>query len=173
MRDRLRRRYQVHKEVSRNGYFEGEISSSEMSRLTELLLPGASAQEARTISVKFEFLRNEYDLPTIKGQLDTSLGLECQRCLKPLELPMKLEFQLMVDAGDELLRDSSLDTLYSEDGFVDIFEVVEDEIILAIPLVALHEDDSCNEFWQASTSQTEAATRENPFAVLKQLKTTD
>jgi uncharacterized protein len=72
-----------------------------------------------------------------------------------------------------LLRNSSEDTLYSDDGFVDIDEVVEDELILALPLVAMHEDTACDENWQASGSISDTTTKENPFAVLQQLKTTD
>jgi uncharacterized protein len=173
MQDKLRRRYQVQKEVTRNGYFEGEIALSKLERLGELLHPGDGGHDDRKISVTFEFVRNEYDIPMIKGQLRTSLELECQRCLQSLDMPLELEFELMIDASDELLRDSSLDTIYSDDGFIDIFEVIEDELILAAPLVALHEDSSCNEHWQASASEPEAAAKENPFAVLQQLKTTD
>jgi uncharacterized protein len=173
MQDKLRRRYQVQKEVTRNGYFEGEIALSKLERLGQLLHPGDGGHDDRKISVTFEFVRDEYDIPMIKGQLRTSLELECQRCLQSLDMPLELEFELMIDASDELLRDSSLDTIYSDDGFIDIFEVIEDELILAAPLVALHEDSSCNEHWQASASEPEAAAKENPFAVLQQLKTTD
>jgi uncharacterized protein len=173
MQDKLRRRYQVQKEVTRNGYFEGEIALSKLERLGELLHPGDGGHDDRKISVTFEFVRNEYDIPMIKGPLRTSLELECQRCLQSLDMPLELEFELMIDASDELLRDSSLDTIYSDDGFIDVFEVIEDELILAAPLVALHEDSSCNEHWQASASEPEAAAKENPFAVLQQLKTTD
>ena len=172
MRDKLRRSYQVHKELARNGYFEGDIALFELARLGELLRPGESDQDGRKIAVKFEFLRNEYDIPMISGQLNTSLELECQRCLNSLEMPIQLDFRLMIDADDDLVRDSSMDTIYSDDGFIDIFEVVEDELILATPLVALHEDTSCNEHWQASTVEPEVA-KENPFAVLQQLKTKD
>jgi uncharacterized protein len=171
MQDKLRKRYQVQKEVTRNGYFEGEIALSELGRVTELLHPGKSGLEGRKVTLKFEFLLNEYEVPMLVGQLETSLELECQRCLKALDLPMTLDFSLMIDASDELVRNSSVDTLYSEDGFIDIFEVVEDELILAIPLVAMHADTSCNENWQES--KTETALKDNPFAVLQQLKTTD
>ncbi len=173
MRDKLRRRYQVQKEVTRNGHFEGDIAVSELARLGELLYPGEAGRLDRKIAVKFEFVRNEYEIPMIVGQLQTSLELECQRCLQALEIPMKLDFRLMIDASDELLRDSSMDTLYSEDGFIDVFEVVEDELILAIPLVALHENSDCNEHWPDSSAQHETAVKDNPFAVLEQLKTTD
>lgn len=171
MRDKLRRRYQVEKEVTRNGCFEGEIGLSELSRLSDLLHPEQPDLDDRTIKVSFEFVRDEYDSPMITGQLDTSLKLECQRCLQPLEVPIVQEFRLLIDASDELLRASSLDTLYSEAGCIDINAVVEDEIILSIPLVVLHPDSGCNRHWPAASE--ESVDRENPFALLRQLKTTD
>ena len=171
MRDKLRRRYQVQKEVSQKGYFEGEIPLSELGRVGELLHSGKSDLQGRKIALKFEFVSNEYEIPMLVGRLETSLELECQRCLNVLEWPMPLDFSLMIDASDELVRDSSVDTLYSEDGFIDIVEVVEDELILAIPLVAMHEDTACSENWQVAESET--AIKDNPFAVLQQLKTTD
>ena len=173
MRDKLRRRYQAHKEVTRNGYFEGEIAVSELTRLQELLHAEQADVEDRRIAVKFEFVNNEFDIPMITGQLETSLVLECQRCLQPLEMPLALSFKLMVDASDEVVRLSSVDTLYSEDGYVDINEVVEDELILAIPLVVLHPDTACNEHWQVAANSADDPGKENPFAVLQQLKTTD
>ncbi|MDH3220006.1 MAG: YceD family protein [Gammaproteobacteria bacterium] len=169
----MRRRYQVQKEVTRNGYFEGEFAQSELHRLQEFLHPEDSAPSGRDVAVSFEFVRSEFDVPMIVGKLKTSLDLECQRCLGRLEMPMELEFQLMIDADDEMVRASSIDTLYSDDGFIDVFEVIEDELILAIPLVALHENIECNEYWRVAASAPETADRENPFAVLKQLKTTD
>ncbi len=173
MRDKLRRRYQVHKEVSRSGFFEGKISLAELERLRELLYPGDAALPEGEIGVSFEFGRNEYDIPTVKGRLATRLGLECQRCLGALEVPLELDFQLMIDASDELVRSGSIDTLYSEEGYIDIVDLVEDELILAIPLVALHDDQGCNEHWQKSEDEPDSAATDNPFAVLQQLKTAD
>ncbi len=171
MQDKLRRQYQVDREVSRNGYFEGEISLSNLSRVTEMLHPDFDVEHSR-VTLKFEFLRNEFDLPLIDGQLDTRLVLECQRCLGSLEKRVLQDFRLMIDASDELVQESSLDTLYSDDGYIDIVEVVEDELILGIPLVVMHEDEWCNEHLPSPDS-SEAAVKENPFSVLKQLKTTD
>jgi uncharacterized protein len=171
MRDKLRKCYQVQKEVTRNGYFEGEIALSELGRLVELLHLEKSDLKGRKIALKFEFERNESEIPMLVGRLETSLELECQRCLKALKLPMTLDFSLMIDASDELIGDGSVETLYSDDGTIDIYAVVEDELMLAIPLVAMHEDTACNENWQVSKPET--AVKDNPFAVLQQLKTTD
>ena len=173
MRDKLRNRYQVHREVARNGSFEGEIRLSEMSRLMELLHLEGEQQRERKIALSFAFSRSEYDLPMVSGQVQAELQLECQRCLQPMDVPLSLDFSLLVDASDDIVQHSSQDTLYSDDGYIDIVEVVEDELILAVPLVATHEDRDCNSDWLASASTAETSERENPFAVLEQLKTTN
>jgi uncharacterized protein len=173
MRDKMRKSYQVQKEVAQKGCFEGEVALSELKRLGELLQLDDAGVVGRSIAVTFEFLRSGFDAPMLAGQLQTSLELECQRCLKPLEFPMELNFRLLIDASDEILSQSSEDTLYSDDGYIDIAEVVEDELILAIPLVAMHEDTACNENWRDSELPAETPMKENPFAVLQQLKTTD
>lgn len=170
MRDKLRRQYQVHREVSRNGYFEGNIPLVELERLGGLL-HAQSAERGDGVSVRFEFVRNEFDTPTVVGRLETTLVLECQRCLEPMEVPLALEFRVMVDADDSVLQESDQDSIDSDDGYVDLFALVEDELILAIPLVARHEDSKCNEHWPVADAVTE--TRENPFAVLAQLKATE
>ncbi|MDC1287990.1 YceD family protein [Gammaproteobacteria bacterium] len=169
----MRKSYQVQKEVAQKGCFEGEIALSELKRLVELLRLDDAGVDGRSIAIRFEFLRSEYEVPMVAGRLQTRLELECQRCLKPLELAMDADFRLLIDASDELLGNSSEDTIYSDDGYVDITAVVEDELILALPLVALHEDTACNENWRASELQAEPPVKENPFAVLQQLKTTD
>ena len=165
MQGKLRQRYQVHKEVSRRGYFEGQIDSVNLVRLSDLVV----STEAR-VNVGFEFLMSDYSIPMVAGRIDADLEIECQRCLQPMKQEMQLEFRLLVDAEDELISESSLDTLYSDEGMIDIFEVVEDEIILALPLVALHENSSCNEHWPTSVETRESVVKDNPFSVLKDLK---
>jgi len=167
MQGKLKQRYQIHKEVSRSSYFQGQIDVEALPRLGELL-----ASKAATIGVQFEFKHSDYDTPMVGGEMQADLEMECQRCLQAMPISLQVEFKLLVDAPDDIVRESSLDTVYSEDGFIDIFEVVEDELILALPLVALHESSLCNEHWQVSDKDQEPVVRENPFSVLKDLKTT-
>jgi len=166
MQGKLKQRYQIHKEVSRNGYFHGQIDVEKLSRLCELL-----ASDHGEITLNFEFKNSDFDVPMVSGDIQTSLQVECQRCLQAMETELGFEFKLLVDADDDIVRESSLDTVYSEDGNIDIFEVVEDEIILALPLVSMHSNDACNEHWQAADNSQQPAVRENPFSVLKDLKT--
>lgn len=153
--------------MSRSSYFQGLIDVAELSRLGELL-----ANSESTIELKFEFRVSDYDVPMLSGEFQTSLQMECQRCLQAMDTPLQLSFKLLVDAPDDVIRESSLDSVYSEDGLIDLFEVVEDELILALPLVSMHENGSCNKHWQVSDNDLEPVVRENPFSVLKDLKTT-
>jgi len=167
MQGKLKQRYQILKEVSRGGYFQGQIEVEKLSRLCELL-----AFNDGEITIEFEFKNSDFGVPMISGRIQTCLQVECQRCLQAMETDLVFDFALLVDADDDIVRESSLDTVYSEDGDIDIFEVVEDEIILALPLVSVHENDTCNAHWKASDNSQESAVRENPFSVLKDLKTT-
>jgi uncharacterized protein len=165
MQDKLRQRYQVQKEVSRGGGYEGAIRVGKLARLVEFL-----HSDNATIAIEFEFVKSEYHAPIVRGKLDTSLSIECQRCLQAMEKQLLIEFNLLIDADDEMVAESSMDTIYSEDGYIDIFEVAEDELILALPLVNTHDDLACNEYWPVEQQQSQQL-KENPFSVLKKLKT--
>lgn len=165
MQDKLRRRYQIQKEVSRGGFFEGFIDVGELSRLAVFLL-----SDQAKIAVEFSIRQSDYDAPILEGRLEAELTLECQRCLEAMELPLRIDFKLLINADDDVVAESSLETVYSEDGTIDIFEVVEDEIVLGLPLVIMHDDIACNKFWQTQEQGSERATKENPFSVLAKLK---
>ncbi len=167
MREKLRRHYQIQKEMSRGGKFQGKIELADLSRLAEFLLSDQS-----DILVEFRFRQSDYNVPIVEGRLQARLTVECQRCLKAMEIPLQIELKLLVSPTDSEVVESSLDTVFSENGSVDIFKMVEDELILGLPLVTLHEDVACNEFWQTREENPEQATKENPFSVLAKLKTT-
>jgi uncharacterized protein len=167
MQEKLRRHYQIQKEVSRDSNFQGKIGLGDLNRLADFLL-----LDRADIEVEFKFSQSDYDLPMVEGEIQTRLTIECQRCLKAMEIPLKINFQLLVSPPGSEVIESSLDTVFSENGSVDIFAVVEDELILGLPLVTMHEDIACNEYWQTQAEDPELATKENPFSVLAKLKTT-
>jgi len=95
----------------------------------------------------------------------------CQRCLQPLALPLavdrKLRFVPGEDAAAALDADSDDDVLALEPQ-LDLLQLVEDELLLALPLVPRHE--ACPEPLphRAGTESVEAAA--HPFASLAALK---
>ena len=74
--------------------------------------------------------------------LDTDVKLTCQRCLGPVETPLKVERWFQFVAGEEqaaqLDADSEEDVLASTRS-LDLHQLAEDELLLALPLVPRHE----------------------------------
>lgn len=169
MQGKLQQTYRVNNELGRHGFFEGTIELSSLNRLTSLVITDVQAPDQVLIQVKFEFLRNEFGKAVIKGHMNTTLTVECQRCLEPMTYHIDQDFELLVDASDEEVESFQLDTVYCDAGELDVFEVVEDELILALPIILMHEEQDCNELWKSET-ELEESDKPNPFAVLSVLK---
>ncbi len=105
-------------------------------------------------------------------QADTSLMLECQRCLGPVAADVHAERSFLFVHGEEAA--AALDSDHEDDVLaltrsLDLRSLVEDELLLALPLVPRHE--VCPEPLPAG-SEEELVDEEkpNPFAVLASLK---
>ena len=113
----------------------------------------------------YRYVDGEMPVPT--GEYHCKPGDVCH------VTPGTAEPHRVFNASDDIASHSDEDTIYSDDGYIDIIELIEDELILAIPLVAKHENRACNEDWQRAEKESGTPAKENPFAVLQQLKTTD
>lgn len=111
-------------------------------------------------------------------QAKAMVWLTCQRCLQPLQVPLALDRRLRFVRGEaaaEALDAEIEDDVLALSRSLDLRELVEDELLLALPLVPRHE--RCPQPL-AMSSEAEAlpdeapgaADRPNPFAVLQSLK---
>jgi uncharacterized protein len=101
-----------------------------------------------------------------------TVELECQRCLQPVATPLTVQrsFRFAQDEASaaEIDADSEDDVLVLTRA-LDVHELVEDELILALPLVPRH--DACPQPLVAPAEADEPPEeRPNPFAVLAALK---
>lgn len=108
-------------------------------------------------------------------QVDTVVWLTCQRCLQPLEQPLTLDRRLRFVRGEaeaETLDAESEDDVLALSRSLDLRELVEDELLLALPLVPRH--DVCPQplpmAVDADAPAEDDADRPNPFAALQALK---
>jgi len=105
-------------------------------------------------------------------QAQAQAQLSCQRCLQPAAFPLQIErsFRFVRDEATALEEDvdAEEDLLVLSRSF-DARELVEDELLLALPLVPMHED--CEPPPVSATEPAdEAPERPNPFAVLAALR---
>lgn len=102
----------------------------------------------------------------------TTVPLECQRCLKPVEVPLAIERSFMFvhgeDAAAQLDADSEDDVLALTRA-LDLHELIEDELLLSLPIVPRH--DACPVPLRVPDDVDELLDEKpNPFAALASLK---
>ena len=136
-------------------------------------LIGKSAE----IEVELSFSLNESSKRVISGSLTASVSVACQRCLEPVEIILKDNFRLALVNDESQIGglEADLEPWICEDKNLILAGVIEEQLILCLPIVSYHANDSC----QADTfsSQTTELTQKdaamdsnNPFAVLQTLK---
>ncbi len=105
---------------------------------------------------------------------DASVWLTCQRCLQPFEVPLAIDRRIRFVRGEsqaEALDAESDDDVLALARSTDARELLEDELLLALPLVPRHEicPQPLPMAVDADVSEDEPA-RPNPFAALQALK---
>ncbi|GLR69903.1 23S rRNA accumulation protein YceD [Agaribacter marinus] len=154
------------KRASYNGIYE----SSLMLRLNE-----AVDSILTDVAVEVEFAKDAQSLTYIQGTSRVETSLICQRCNGTYPLEISTEFCFSPVQGTE--QADSLPDVYepievNDHGEIDLLQLVEDELILSLPIVALHAEEDCKtkaDDMQFGEIETDVE-RENPFAVLKELK---
>ncbi len=129
------------------------------------------------VSFKLEFSRgDENRLSIIAGSLETTLPQVCQRCMQPMQYQLTALVNMAIvsnDAGAENLS-ADFESYYLDAGVsVKLQDLIEDELLLAMPLVSLHDEQVCpagNKFRHEPKFELGNMTRKNPFAELKNLK---
>jgi uncharacterized protein len=145
--------------------FRGEIALSDLGRLAPML-----SDNGGRLQVSLVFRRDQRRIRVLDGSIDGEIHLICQRCLEPLPWPLHLRFSLGIvtdEAGIDRLPDG-YEPLLIQGEPLKTAEVVEDEILLAVPAAPMHEGAQRCDSGYRNRPVTE---RDNPFAVLDKLKT--
>jgi uncharacterized protein len=139
---------------------------------------GRSAQTPVSWSAAGEMRNRQHVLPEIWLRLkaQTVLSLTCQRCLEPVDVPLSVDraFRFATDEDTAAAQDneSEEDVLALSRSF-DLQQLVEDELLMEIPLAARHKTCAPVKLALADPSFESATVgQENPFAPLGRIKTT-
>ncbi|UTA46346.1 YceD family protein [Simiduia sp. 21SJ11W-1] len=146
----------------------GRIPLKALSRLHDAVQGGAEE-----IDVHLNFGVDEQGAKTLKGNADARVSVVCQRCLQPTQLDLHANIALAVVWTEAQAQNLSkdLEPWILDEGPADLYDAVEEELLLALPMVAYHEEQ-CVDPSVLSVGEVEPDTQEsdNPFKVLEQLK---
>lgn len=159
-------RVDVARQVQARRIYEGTLPFIAMPRLCGLL--ATSAGEARYHA---QFDRDDLGVDYLGVRVDCGLPLVCQRTLEVFTLPVQIDERLglIVDERDEAALPAGYEPLLVEHGTIDLAAVIEDELILAVPVVPT-QPGAALDWVDGSTDEAAEAPRANPFAVLAGLK---
>lgn len=147
---------------------EGEIPGELFPRLLEWSVAGTQPDDVR-IAVEFE--RTSHGVRLLRGIIGTRLTVTCQRCLRPMQLELEAHpFLVLLAPGDQPSGGpEEAETLVVE-GPIRLSEWVEDELILAMPMIPVHDEDVCSTPQNGPLTESGAEGKQNPFAVLDGFK---
>jgi uncharacterized protein len=157
-------------DFARNGQqISGAVPVAELSRLLDEL-----DNPQGTLSYTIRGGVDKLSRPFLDVSVAGPCQLRCQRCLGALDYALQLDARLLLrdqasldalgddDAGgDEEEFDSIL-----ADAHLDVLDLLEEEILLSLPIAPRHESGGCQAAEGENTDQEER----NPFAVLEKLK---
>lgn len=146
----------------------GSVGFARLPRLEGLL--SEMDGDAR---VDIAFAVDEQHRKILTGRVQADVPLTCQRCLGKMVWQLDTGFDLALvwdeEQADQLPK--TLDPVLVEDTDVDLYRIVEDEMLLSLPLVPHHEPGTCSAPHVDTTDSDSGGKRENPFQVLATLKT--
>lgn len=134
-----------------------EVKSCE--RLLDLL--AKDQQPLKPISYTLKGSASKLHFPSLALHIEATLPVLCQRCLQAMQLPLSIDYQYVLaeDEPEAFEGDDEIDWL-EVSREMNVNELIEDELLMAIPLGPLHEH-ACKPLIQ------EDVEKPNPFAVLK------
>lgn len=173
----------IRKVFLQEAHIAGQVSLDRLPRFRDILVG-----EKACIESDLTFVINSQGQRQITGHVTAAGQLSCERCLEPVavELDEPVRLILLDSEPEAATLDADWDPWLCSDYKLPLAELVEEQLILALPIVNLHADKDCIESLGYQQPQDSAkvssggGTRgeygeyeeasENPFAVLKTLK---
>lgn len=164
---------QPNKLANKNGEIKFSWKISEFKRLCEMLLDDSGDVKVR-ITAHFDHQKR----CLLEAEIQADLTLECQTSFEAIhfELAHNTTYCTVANESQFAEVEQDFEPVMVEDGLLDIKRVVEDELILSLPIVAnksideLQQKMSYGELDEAAIEAEKAA--KNPFSVLENLKKT-
>ena len=130
------------------------------------------------LSALVKFGIDESRAKVASGTLSVSVSAQCQRCLNPVTVALSTDFAAQIIwSKDQLVNvPSDREPWIVVAKMASLNELLEDEILLALPLVNYHEHGQCtgdtflSEDGQGYNEKEDEIVGDNPFNILQQLK---
>ncbi len=149
----------------------GVLKPLDLKRFRPLL-----ADDEGAISAQFSFSRDEENRYLMRVSVEADVVVACQRCLEDLPEHLSCDSTLAIVWTDEEAAHvpRQMEPLVVMETPSNLWDLVEEELILALPPFSYHDTDECRKKTAAYSDPTpkedDGEEKPNPFNVLAQLK---
>ena len=140
----------------------------------ERLLPSLR-ENTGCVDFSLQFMQDDSQRTVVSATMSAELVLECRRCLQSMVYPMRVSVDLAVVADDEAATElpECYEPLLVIDGEVALESLIEDELLLNLPVMPSHSEDECPAALPINQDDNELEVHKSPFAVLNKLLRSD
>src|SRR5437899_2703325 len=134
------------------------------------------------VSLAFDIFKDNEQFRLV-GNVTTTVGLPCSRCLEPFTLPVDQSFDLRYQPharntgeGEREIEEDDLTTAFYEHDEIDLGQLMREQFYLALPMKPLCRDDCrglcpmCGTNLNGGTCECKPDSHDPRLAVLKKLK---
>ncbi|MEQ1629835.1 MAG: DUF177 domain-containing protein [Gallionella sp.] len=152
--------------ASNGQQISGVVLVAELSRLADIL-----SDTAGELSYTIHGALDKHSVPKLILSLDGGCHLTCQRCLQSMDYQIQVSTSVMLrdQATLDLLDEAEVEEEYESilaDAHLDVWSLLEDEIILSLPFAPKHDVGVC----KAAKEVKHQSDDSHPFAALAKLK---
>lgn len=149
--------------AARNESLERQFEIRNLERIAELAVQDAPPAN---LHARFYLLNTRC---AIEGRVTATLHAVCQRCMRPMTISVDDRFHIVVVRSEEEMNElpDEQDSIVANVEHFDLAWLMEEQLILATPLVPLHESADCGA--APILKESVSANTERPFAQLREL----
>lgn len=141
---------------------ERHFSVAELPRLRE-----AGAREGSWLDGRFQF--SMFDArAAIDATLSGTIRLTCQRCMQAVPVAVEERFPVILVPEESAEEPGGYEPVVADATRLDLRWLAEEQALLALPLVPMHEPGECSED-QAAASGREDSGSQKPFQNLRDM----
>ena len=162
---------------------KGTLAIQKLKRLEPLLFKEVEDKDRQDVEVELVFGVDAAGQLNVKGSVEANIVLQCQRCMQALDLHIAEKISLAIVYNNQQANELPSHyepLLLDEEEQVSLPQLIEDEILLALPSVPLHDPEECKVQNESVSKQKQEeqlsetkVERKNPFAVRENLKSKD
>lgn len=143
---------------------ERQFPGAELPRLQDA---GAHVESSIDASLRFSLVDAR---PAVEGALRGTVSMTCQRCMRAAQVAIDEQFRVVVVPDERQDEPGGYEPVLANPSRLDLRWLVEEQVLLALPLVPMHEGEECAEGSQgpASDERPEGAVQQ-PFRHLRDM----